>query len=39
MSKIAARDRLIFALDVPSAAEAERLLDRLHGHLSFVKIG
>lgn len=39
MSKIAARDRLIFALDVPSAAEAERLLDRLHGHLSFVKVG
>jgi orotidine-5'-phosphate decarboxylase len=39
MSRIAARDRLIFALDVPSAAEAERLLDRLHGHISFVKIG
>ena len=39
MSKIVARDRLIFALDVPSAAEAERLLDRLHGHLSFVKVG
>lgn len=39
MSKIAARDRLIFALDVPSAAEAERLLQRLHGHVSFVKIG
>lgn len=39
MSKIVARDRLIFALDVPSAAEAERLLDRLQGHLSFVKVG
>jgi orotidine-5'-phosphate decarboxylase len=39
MSKIVARDRLIFALDVPSAAEADRLLDRLHGHLSFVKVG
>ena len=39
MSKITARDRLIFALDVPSAAEADRLLDRLHGHLSFVKVG
>lgn len=39
MSKIVARDRLIFALDVPSAAEAERLLDRLQDHLSFVKVG
>jgi orotidine-5'-phosphate decarboxylase len=39
MSKIVARDRLIFALDVPSAAEADRMLDRLHGHLSFVKVG
>jgi orotidine-5'-phosphate decarboxylase len=39
MSKIVARDRLIFAMDVPSAAEAERLLDRLDGHLTFVKVG
>jgi orotidine-5'-phosphate decarboxylase len=39
MSRIVARDRLIFALDVPSAAEADRLLDRLHGHISFVKVG
>jgi orotidine-5'-phosphate decarboxylase len=39
MSKIVARDRLIFALDVPSADEAERLLDRLQGHISFVKVG
>jgi len=39
MSKISARDRLIFALDVPSVAEAEQLLDRLHGHISFVKVG
>lgn len=39
MGKIAARDRLIFALDVPSAAEADRLLDRLQGHISFVKVG
>ena len=39
MSKIVARDRLIFALDVPSVAEAEQILDRLHGHLSFVKVG
>lgn len=39
MVKIAARDRLIFALDVPSAAEADQLLDRLQGHISFVKVG
>ncbi len=39
MAKIIARDRLIFALDVPSVAEAERLLDRLQGQISFVKIG
>ncbi|MBS0183442.1 MAG: orotidine-5'-phosphate decarboxylase [Nitrospira sp.] len=39
MVKIAARDRLIFALDVSSAAEADRLLDRLQGHISFVKVG
>jgi len=39
MVKIAARDRLILALDVPSAAEADRLLDRLQGHISFVKVG
>lgn len=36
---ISARERLIFALDVPSAAEAERLLDRVDEHISFVKIG
>jgi len=39
MSKLVARDRLIFALDVPSAEEAERLLDRLQGQVSFVKVG
>lgn len=39
MSKIVARDRLIFALDVPSVADAERLLDRLAGHITFVKVG
>jgi orotidine-5'-phosphate decarboxylase len=39
MAKIIARDRLIFALDVPSVVEAERLLDRLQGHISFVKVG
>ena len=39
MTKIVARDRLMFALDVPSAAEADRLLDQLQGHLTFVKVG
>jgi len=39
MVKISARDRLILALDVPSMAEADGLLDRLHGHISFVKVG
>lgn len=39
MNRIASRERLIFALDVPSASEADRLLDRLQGHISFVKIG
>ena len=39
MTKIVARDRLMFALDVPSAVEADRLLDRLQGHLTFVKVG
>lgn len=37
--KIVAQDRLIFALDVPSAAEADRLLDQLQGHIAFVKVG
>ena len=39
MVKNTARDRLIFALDVPSTVEADRLLDRLQGHISFVKVG
>jgi orotidine-5'-phosphate decarboxylase len=39
MSNIAARDRLIVALDMPSAEEAERLLDCLKGQVSFVKVG
>lgn len=39
MSKVTARDRLIFALDVPSAADADQLLDRLEGHIAFVKVG
>jgi orotidine-5'-phosphate decarboxylase len=32
-------DRLIVALDVPSPAEAERLVERLDGVVSFFKIG
>jgi orotidine-5'-phosphate decarboxylase len=39
MTRIDARDRLILALDVPSAPEAERLLDRLEGQVQFVKVG
>lgn len=39
MSKIAARDRLILALDVPSSAEADRLLDHVDDQIGFVKIG
>ncbi|HNK13082.1 MAG: orotidine-5'-phosphate decarboxylase [Nitrospira sp.] len=37
--QIDARDRLIVALDVPSAAEAERLVDRMGDHVRFVKVG
>ena len=39
MSKIIARDRLILALDVPSAAEAERLMDEVQDQITFVKVG
>ncbi|MCP9463946.1 MAG: orotidine-5'-phosphate decarboxylase [Nitrospira sp.] len=39
MSNIVARDRLIVALDMSSAEEAERLLDHLKGRVSFVKVG
>ena len=39
MSLIDAKDRLIFALDVPSVAEADRLLERLGGQIRFVKVG
>lgn len=39
MSKIAARDRLILALDVPSSSEADRLLDHVDDQIGFVKIG
>ena len=39
MSTIIARDRLILALDVPSSAEAERLLDRVQDQIVFVKVG
>jgi orotidine-5'-phosphate decarboxylase len=36
---IETRDRLIFALDVPSSDEAKRLLDRVGDAVGFVKIG
>ncbi|HMU54589.1 MAG TPA: orotidine-5'-phosphate decarboxylase [Nitrospira sp.] len=39
MSKILAHDRLILALDVPSAAEAERLMDQVQNQITFVKVG
>jgi orotidine-5'-phosphate decarboxylase len=39
VSKIAARDRLILALDVPSSSEADRLLDHVDDQIGFVKIG
>ena len=35
----AARDRLIVALDVPTVAEAERMVDKLAGHVGVYKIG
>src|SRR5439155_15417884 len=39
MANVNARDHLILALDVPSADEAERLLNRVEQGVSFVKIG
>ncbi|MCE7976328.1 MAG: orotidine-5'-phosphate decarboxylase [Nitrospira sp. NTP1] len=39
MTRIDARDRLIVALDVPSAAEAEVLVDRMGDQVRFVKVG
>ena len=36
--KIIARDRLILALDLPSAAEAERLMDQVQDQITFVKV-
>jgi len=39
VSKILAHDRLILALDVPSAAEAERLMDQVEQQITFVKVG
>jgi orotidine-5'-phosphate decarboxylase len=39
MTSIAARDRLIVALDVPSVAEARGVVQRLAGAVSFYKIG
>lgn len=39
MLSVNARDRLILALDVPSADEAERLMGRVDESVRFVKIG
>lgn len=39
MLKIDARDRLIVALDVPSADDAVRLMEHMAGSVRFVKIG
>ncbi len=39
MTRIDARDRLIVALDVPSAAEADALVDRMGDQVRFVKVG
>ncbi len=39
MLTVDARDRLIVALDVPSAEEAVRLMERMAGAVRFVKIG
>jgi orotidine-5'-phosphate decarboxylase len=39
MPAVDARDRLILALDVPSAEEAGRLMDRAGPDLRFVKVG
>ncbi|MGH7266142.1 MAG: orotidine 5'-phosphate decarboxylase / HUMPS family protein, partial [Candidatus Rokuibacteriota bacterium] len=36
---LAARDRLIVALDVPALGEAEALLDRLDGVVTTYKVG
>lgn len=38
-TRIDAKDRLIVALDVPSAAEAEALVDRMGEQVRFVKVG
>jgi orotidine-5'-phosphate decarboxylase len=38
-TRIDARDRLIFALDVPTSDEAERLLSRVGDSVTFIKVG
>ena len=37
--KVVARDRLILALDLPSAVDAERLMDQVQDQVTFVKVG
>jgi orotidine-5'-phosphate decarboxylase len=39
MEKVAAKDRLILAMDVPSVDEADRLLETIGQAVGFVKIG
>lgn len=39
MTTVDARERLILALDVPSADDADRLLDRVQSQVRFVKVG
>ena len=39
MTRIDAKDRLIVALDVPSAVEADALVDRMGDQVRFVKVG
>ncbi len=39
LSSLAASDRLIVALDFPSAVQADQLVDKLQGVVSFYKVG
>jgi orotidine-5'-phosphate decarboxylase len=39
MAVMSARDKLIVALDLPSADAATRLAERLHGHVGMFKVG
>jgi len=39
MAAMAAQDKLIVALDLPSAGAATRLAEKLHGHVGMFKVG